>query len=414
MYKTIWMAVLAVVLGLAVPATTHAADAPATKASKKKKPKPKPKPTPPARAEPRQPDARPVQPAKPRPTPEARKAVPRPVPDRQAPERQAPVRIRPDTPPAAQGTRLPSQSHSEVTRGQLRTDKRPIGATRPYDKETDRNRPPHRTADHRYARPSSKHLRHHPHAHHPPPQHHYYRHHYAHWWVHPYWRHRHSTVVVVGFPFYVHAWAAWWTPPHRHGWRWVSGYWSHGHWHPGHWRPVRPAPVVVKVRYVYVPGWWQGDLYVDGHWRRAERPKWVWTDGYYLADGTYASGYWRPTGPAPDGYVWEPGLFDGEDWVEGFWRPRFYTGYAWISAHYDDAGVYHMGYWEPLSDKPEHVWIPGWFDGQEWVVGYWVTEAEYKGADPTSWKAEEGWNAGWDEADAPAEDAPLALPVDID
>jgi len=177
--------------------------------------------------------------------------------------------------------------------------------------------------------------------------------------------------------------------------------------------------MVQSVAYLYVPGWWQGDVYVDGYWRPSARPDgdWVWVDGYYLDDGGYLPGHWRPAGYGPEGYVWEAGFFDGETWVDGFWRPEYFAGYVWVSAWFDEDGVYHSGYWEPTDERPGQVWVPGWFDGTQWVRGYWVGQAEYEAADPVGYQPEVGWNDGWDQAEpAPADEPalPLALPVVTD
>ena len=85
-----------------------------------------------------------------------------------------------------------------------------------------------------------------------------------------------------------------------------------------------------------------------------------------------------------------------------------------IEAYYDEEGIVNTGYWYPVDELPAQIWIPGWFDGNEWIQGYWVDEAEYRGADIDAWEPEEGWDAGWE--DAPPQDVevptPLALPVD--
>lgn len=87
----------------------------------------------------------------------------------------------------------------------------------------------------------------------------------------------------------------------------------------------------------------------------------------------------------------------------------------WVSSWFDEDSVYHAGYWEPLADKPGHVWVPGWFDGTTWALGYWVTDAEYGSADLEAWQPEPGWNDGWDADDEPTldevPDLPLAVPV---
>ena len=180
------------------------------------------------------------------------------------------------------------------------------------------------------------------------------------------------------------------------------------------------APTYYGASYVYVPGWWQSDLYIEGYWRPELRDDgdWVWVEGYYLKDGTYVSGHWEPGNIAPDGYTWEAGFFDGEVWVEGFWRPSFRSDYVWISAWYDSDGIYRSGFWEPTAASPGEVWIPGWFDGNTWVEGYWISEQEYNNTDISDWQPEEGWHDGWDVESGVVETgvelepgAPLAVPV---
>lgn len=350
-------------------------------------------------------------------------------------------------------------------------------ATRPYDQRGHEPGPGlSRSQDHRYARPDAHHLRPYPKAPHPPPRAGWYGPRYAHWWVHPYYRNVHATTTMVSFSFVVAPWGPGWAPPPRPGWAWVGGYWWYDWWWPGYWRPLYVAPVVIihnhhvhyvnydayydtwydgsydagyrdgydaaasadagddgcswdgstwqgcgdakEMQYVYVPGWWYGELYIEGFWRVAERPEgdWIWVDGSYMDDSTFEPGYWMPAGSAPDGYQWEPGFFDGDAWVEGFWRPLARDRYQWITWWYDDNGVRYGGYWEPLESRPGQVWIPGWFDGNEWIQGYWVSEADYASSDPATWQPEEGWDAGWDEPAQPvttagAGDLPLALPV---
>lgn len=163
---------------------------------------------------------------------------------------------------------------------------------------------------------------------------------------------------------------------------------------PGHWRPLRSAP----AGYLWVPGWWEGQTYVEGYYRIGDRNDgdWAWVDGYYLDDGTFVRGYWQPTGPAPEGYSWEPGVWDGEGYVDGFWRPEYRSGFTWISAYYDADGLYNSGYWYPAAEQPGYVWIPGWFDGNTWVEGYWISQADYESSDVQSWQPEDGWDDGWD------------------
>ncbi|MCK6507210.1 hypothetical protein L6R53_28205 [Myxococcota bacterium] len=362
------------------------------------------------------PDAKPA----PRPGSGDNARAPSPVQPRAATPPGQPLRTTPGQAVRGAPERSPAQSTSAARRAAVRPAAPLADARRPYQPGPPKAAPlpPWRRPDHRYARPDWRHLRPHPGAHAPPPPHWHYRPWYSHWWVHPYWRYTHAAWVVVHFDFVVHAWAQWWVPPPRAGWVWVPGYWAWGYWHPGYWRPVAPPPVRAGVTYVYVPGWWQGDLYIEGWWRPVTRSdgEWTWVEGYYLEDGTWVPGHWRPAGHSPEGYIWEPGFFDGETWVDGFWRPEFYAGFVWVSRAFDEDGVYHAGYWEPIEDRPGQVWIPGWFDGTQWVQGYWVDEAEYQSADPQNWQPEEGWDDGWEEPEAPVEGAPelpLALPVEV-
>jgi hypothetical protein len=298
------------------------------------------------------------------------------------------------------------------------------GRGRPvYDSRTGRRRPAWRSYDHRFARPSWRTVRVYSTRSYVPRSV-WYRPLYTRWWVHPYYRWTYATVACTSFDFYVDPWTASWRPPTRNGWRWQAGFWTRsGYWVPGYWEPVSTAPVWARsgrsVSYVYVPGWWNGSVYVDGYWRAGSRSDgdWDWIDGRYV-DGVYRWGHWRPRGAAPDGYVWEAGYWDGETWVGGFWRPEFRRGYRWVSPWYDEAGVFNSGYWEPTEDRIGYVWIPGWFDGQEWIPGYWVSEQEYQAADPDAWDAPDGWDSGWDDYERAvsdplelSDDAPLAMPV---
>lgn len=250
----------------------------------------------------------------------------------------------------------------------------------------------------RYARPTSYSVRavsYHNHTH-VVPHHYYYRPYYTRWYCHPWYRYRHSTVAVVGFGFSVYAWYDWWVPPARAGWAWTPGYWAWGYWHPGYWSPVARGP----VGYTYVPGWWEDEAYVEGYYRTDEREDWVWIEGYYLDDGTHVRGYWQPSGDAPEGYTWEPGFWDGEEYVDGFWRPELRAGYLWVSAFYDTDGIFHSGYWLPGEERAGEEWIPGWFDGNEWIEGYWVSLDEFEQGALDDFVPPEGYDAGWDEIES--------------
>jgi hypothetical protein len=114
--------------------------------------------------------------------------------------------------------------------------------------------------------------------------------------------------------------------------------------------------------------------------------------------------------------VWEAGYWDGQYWVEGFWRPATRSGYRWVSAYLDEDGIIHAGYWEPVDDRPGYVWIPGWFDGDTWIEGYWVSEQQYRDAKPDEYQPDEGWNDHdpADREEPPADQPPPAIPVDQD
>ncbi len=255
--------------------------------------------------------------------------------------------------------------------------------------------------DHRYAHPDCGYVYHNgahaPGAPRPAPGYYNYSPYYTNWWVHPYYRWQHWTTVVVVFDFYSDPWDAYWVPPYRDGWMWVPGYWDYNYWVPGYWQPTYAAP---RDGYVWVQGFWYDSAYIEGYWRPERRVEpeqdWVWVEGYYLEDGTYVWGTWTPNFAGPDGYVWESGFWDGQNYIDGFWRPQYRSGFQWMSAWYDTDGVYQSGYWMPTVDRPGSVWVPGWFDGNEWQGGYWISESQYTADDPNTWSAPTGWDAGWE------------------
>ena len=287
--------------------------------------------------------------------------------------------------------------------------------------------PPHRSSDHRYSRPHYRVVRSHPSARYRAPARTYYRPYYTRWYQHPYYRYRYSTSVVVNFGFNCNPWSQLWAPPTRAGWYWVPGHFMGATWWPGHWAPVAAPP----SRYVYVTGFWDQDVYIDGFYRpdrRDDGGDWKWMEGYYLDDGTFVRGHWQPQGDPPrEGYVWEPGFWDGETWVDGFWRPEFRSSFTWVSAFYDEDGVFSAGYWAPQAQEAGFVWVPGWFDGNAWVEGYWVDSGEYAAEDVQGWEPAEGWDDGWEEGDIIGADGveqsgwlefddgalPLGLPIEI-
>ena len=312
----------------------------------------------------------------------------------------------------------------------------PQGGTRSYNAQPGQHaRPAYQTRDARYAHPAPNyHVRPYPGVGYGPPPRAWYRASYVNWWVHPYYRYQHAATVVVSFGFVVNPWVVTWAPPPRAGWSWVGGYYDpYGFYHPGYWAPSAPPVTYVSAGYVFVPGWWQGATYIEGYYRAPSRAGWLWVDGYYLSDNSYVPGHWEPQSTAPDGYVWEPGFFDGDTWVEGFYRPEHRSGYTWVNGYFDDSGVYNAGYWMPTTQNPGYVWVPGWFDGQQWVEGYWEAESKYYSADVQNWQPEAGVDDGWSQSatasasqgsskkatvaapsEASSDDMPLAVPVEVD
>jgi hypothetical protein len=266
------------------------------------------------------------------------------------------------------------------------------------------------SADHRYARPDPSVTI--VHTVHTAPAYWGYRPYWTHWWVHPYYRSVHATAAVATLGFHAYPWRYGWVPPYRPGWVWRGGYYCRGgFWCPGYWAPFAASSFWFGVGWSFAPGWWIGSTYVDGFWRMSDRAGWSWSDGYYLDDGTYVPGYWAPDGQPPrEGYVWEPGYWDGKYWVEGFWRPSERPGYRWVSSWLDQDGIQHAGYWEPTEDRPGYVWIPGWFDGKQWIEGYWVTQEQYDQANPDDYKPDEGWDDRSTNP-PPSDHPPPAIPV---
>lgn len=305
---------------------------------------------------------------------------------------------------------------------------RPRATTRDYHarpRTSVRPRPNYQTRDRRYHRPNPRYVRSSRYARSRVPNRGFYRPYYTRWYQHPYYRHAYSTSVVVGFGFGCDPWLDTWAPPRRVGWRWMPGTWTAwGYWSPGFWAPQRS--VRVPVGYAFVPGWWDNNVYIEGYYRTQNRNGWAWNDGYYLDDGTYVRGHWRPQGNGPDGYDWEAGFWDGENWVEGFWRPQFRTGFTWVSAYYDDDSIFHAGYWMPVQQQPGSIWVPGWFDGNEWQQGYWENEQTYGAANVQEWTPEDGWNDGWEAGEGwgagevienrtpESPEQPIAMPVWFD
>ena len=230
---------------------------------------------------------------------------------------------------------------------------------------------------------------------------------YGGWYVHPWYRWQYGTTLVVHTTWGQLAWSEGWTPASRAGWTWVPGSWIGGIWNPGYWQPLAPPP----AGYVFTSGTWYGGVYVDGYYRVARRTDgdWTWVPRSVREGRLAVPGHWRPQRDGPDGYVWEPGFWDGQRYNDGFWRPRKRRDYRWVDARVDERGVLRSGYWEPRAARTGQVWVPGWFDGNSWQRGYWISESDWESEDVRGFKAPAS------EADAPAQDAeelPLGIPVE--
>lgn len=160
------------------------------------------------------------------------------------------------------------------------------------------------------------------------------------------WHHR-RVAVTRSFGWQVNPWSRGWRPPIRDRWIWMPGQYRYGYWCPGYWIP---SQAMIPAGFVYVPGWWVGQVYFEGYYRPQIRRDgdWIWIEGYYLNDGSYVWGHWMPANPGPPGHVWEPGFYNGETYVDGFWRPQFRQGFVWISSYYSLEGVFYSGYWSSL------------------------------------------------------------------
>lgn len=211
-----------------------------------------------------------------------------------------------------------------------------------------------------------------------------YRPYYSRWGQHPYRRFRYATTPSAA--------------QSEEGFREIRG--PDG-------RALREPTFPPPPGYVWEAGYWSGDDYIEGFFRIRVREDgaWDWVAARQRR-GRRVGGYWRPE-QVVEGYSWEPGFFDGVDWVAGFWRPMERPDFVWVPAR-RDGSVLETGYWRPERDRAGSVWIPGWFDGSQWVPGLWVDEASYDEAEAI----------GWQPLDAPAsapprtEERPLAVPVE--
>lgn len=402
----------------AQPTSKPATPTPSQPASKPATPPQPATPTPSQPATPGQPTTKPAGPTAPS-QPAVKQADPTPANPALPANRPGAGQTSPGAPAGATPTSGGPPRHdtrSDAEAAHLRHP--PAGRSDAERAQDHRSPPPHHSNDHRYARPRSAAVRAYPDARHGPPPSRWYRPYYAQWWVHPYYRWVHATVSIVLFDYTVYAWTHDWAPPPRAGWVWVPGH-MEAWWIPGHWEPAGPVPVSYGGHWVYVPGWWVGDRYMEGYYRAADRgPGWTWVEGRWTGEGVYQWGHWEPVNRTPAGYVWEAGYWDGEDWVDGFWRPQLRNGYRWVSAAFDEDGVFEGGYWEPVVDRPDSTWIPGWFDGNEWVDGYWVSNVEYNAATPDTYNPPPGFDDGWSDDTAGAsstpanpDEQPLAIPV---
>ncbi|HJN72623.1 MAG TPA: PEGA domain-containing protein [Myxococcota bacterium] len=75
--------------------------------------------------------------------------------------------------------------------------------------------------------------------------------------------------------------------------------------------------------------------------------------------------------------AWVPGYWDGQREVLGWWRPESRSGFRWVVGFTDEQGVGHPGYWEPVADRAGERWEPGSWSGTQWIAGTWVVVADH-------------------------------------
>lgn len=160
----------------------------------------------------------------------------------------------------------------------------------------------------------------------------------------------------------------------RDGFRWVAAHYREdGVWIDAHWSPLTHRPGQVWVRgHVGDDGYW-----VAGHWRHEHRDGYRWVAGSHV-DGVYRHGHWQPLKDRHD-HAWVPGYWAPAGvWVSGFWRPTLRVGFAWNPGHWRYGRWVH-GHWKPRS-KPGpahsgHVWVAGHYGSKGWVAGFWRPKA---------------------------------------
>ena len=197
--------------------------------------------------------------------------------------------------------------------------------------------------------------------------------------------------------------------------------------------PERPGEDFIWEEGVVRP---DGEV-VDGFWRKQAEPGFFWQDAGWDENGEWVDYDFIPSDDAPEGYTWEPG-YRGDDgvWNLGFWRSEEREGFDWKGGAYDD-GDYVQGQWEPEEeiiieeeyiyepgyradtgywipgfvrhrDRAGFSWMPGYWDGPEWVAGYWAPTSRrhdhvwvrgHVGVDgrwvPGHWRATDRAGYGW-------------------
>ena len=141
-----------------------------------------------------------------------------------------------------------------------------------------------------------------------------------------------------------------------------EGYaWSDEGWEPSEY---------VEEDTVYVRGYVSHqNIWVPGFYRKRARAGYIWVDGYYLG-GVYHVGYWSPLS-VPSGYTYVYGhVGPGGYWVPGFYRPTFYAGFAWTPGYYVGA-TWYWGCWTPVSPRTGYTYVAGHTHNGYWVNGYW-------------------------------------------
>jgi len=113
--------------------------------------------------------------------------------------------------------------------------------------------------------------------------------------------------------------------------------------------------------------------WVSGHWVHVPAPQnTVWVAGHTGPGGSWVAGHFKYVGPAKPGRVWIPGHWEGDTWVRGYFRLVKRPNRVWVAGHAGPDGRWVRGYWRYAGPpRRGQVWVSGHWDGNVWVVGRW-------------------------------------------